>query len=460
MDIMFVNLMNFIEGSHPRHAHPPMDIGYSATLLNRNGHNCKLVEIIKDSDKIGLFNHLKKNNIDLIVVKPTLETDFNFFRKLRAIEETCLLVVGPAVSTNPSMFVNESNYVDFGIVGEFEEKLVDIVRFLENNERDSIKKIGGICWWDKRRKKLFIKKSKITAKHSDMLISYNIFPDVYTFWYPIKMRKRVSPGFVLSSRGCPFDCIFCSPVTRVSYGKSYRVRDVKKVVDEIESLRKRGINFVYFLDDCFGVDKKYAKDLCKEIIRRKIKISWAVQTRVDCVDRNILKLMKEAGCTTLCFGIESGSDRVLSFLKKRTTVKKIRHYVNLAKKFGFIVTGFFIIGTPFETVEDINKSIKFAKELRLDAIQVHFFTPYPGSNSYETWGGDYFFGNKFSPYISLNFSYKSLEKLQKMFYRKFYISPDFVLRYIKNSLFYVLFNPEKELKRFFSFFKFVILENK
>jgi radical SAM superfamily enzyme YgiQ (UPF0313 family) len=211
------------------------------------------------------------------------------------------------------------------------------------------------------------------------------------------------------------------------------MRSAKNIVDEMQFLESQGVNVVYFRDDCFNANKKWVIDICNEIIKRKIRIKWVANCRPDNFDRKVLAKMKKAGCSTVCLGIESGSDRILSILNKGTSVKKIQKIVKLINEIGIWVVGFFIIGNPSETREEMEQTLKFSKKLLPEMIQLHFFTPYPGSMAFKLYSYK-LKSSKFLPFKSLSqMNIKELENFQKHFYRKYYFSPSFMKKYILNQ---------------------------
>ncbi len=204
---------------------------------------------------------------------------------------------------------------------------------------------------------------------------YNIFD---------KYSQRYNFGFIASSRGCPYDCIFCSQ--RSISGQSFRYAPVGIVIDEIDLLiNKYKQTHINFVDDNFTANKKRIVPLCEEMIRRRFyeKSTFDCQTRADAVDEEILSILKKAGFRLINFGLETASERLMVILNKRETVKQNIEAVRLAKKHGFGVSGTFIFGLPTETREERWQAYRLAKELDLDYVRFNNATPYPGTRLYE-----------------------------------------------------------------------------
>jgi len=310
-----------------------------------------------------------------------------------------------------------------------------IIKCLESGK--SVKNVKGIVFFDYSKNKLVKNGVGKIVDNLDKLPfpKHSFFLDnpKYNFYYPVNIKKKIKMGHIIASRGCPYSCLFCSPIERVSYEKKLRMRSAKNIVDEMQFLESQGVNVVYFRDDCFNANKKWVIDICNEIIKRKIRIKWVANCRPDNFDRKVLAKMKKAGCSTVCLGIESGSDRILSILNKGTSVKKIQKIVKLINEIGIWVVGFFIIGNPSETREEMEQTLKFSKKLLPEMIQLHFFTPYPGSMAFKLYSYK-LKSSKFLPFKSLSqMNIEELENFQKHFYRKYYFSPSFMKKYILNQ---------------------------
>jgi anaerobic magnesium-protoporphyrin IX monomethyl ester cyclase len=186
--------------------------------------------------------------------------------------------------------------------------------------------------------------------------------------------------FVLTSRGCPAGCRYC--IKHVTYQSSVRHRSPEHVLKELYLLKDMGMHHVHFEADLFTVKKEFVYDLCNAIIKDGIKIRWSCNSRVDFVDEAELRLMKQAGCFLIAWGLESGSEAVLKRARKGTTPQRIRETIGWSHKAGIKNWGYFIIGLPGETVETIQQTIALAKSIPVDIALFHIATPYPGTPFY------------------------------------------------------------------------------
>jgi radical SAM superfamily enzyme YgiQ (UPF0313 family) len=195
---------------------------------------------------------------------------------------------------------------------------------------------------------------------------------------------RYNFGFIASSRGCPYDCIFCSQ--RIISGHQFRYFPTELVIDEIDLLLNRfGQTHINFVDDNFTANRPRLQQLCATMIQRRFneKATFDCQTRADAVNEEVLVLLKKAGFRLINFGLETSSERLMVLLNKKETVRQNVDAVRLAKKIGFGVSGTFIFGLPTETREDRWQAYRLAKDLDLDYVRFNNATPYPGTRLFE-----------------------------------------------------------------------------
>ena len=185
---------------------------------------------------------------------------------------------------------------------------------------------------------------------------------------------------IMTSRGCPFTCDFCS---RPIFGNEFRSRSASKVVDEIEEVISLGYNRIWFADDCFTLNRNRLIEVCDEIINRRLKIGWECLSRVDTLDSETAYKMKQAGCIRMFFGIESGNDSILKIMKKQITTKQAYNATQICKKIDIKSGAFFILGYPGENAKTILDTVKFASHLPLDYLSFTLPYPIPGTPLFE-----------------------------------------------------------------------------
>ena len=265
--------------------------------------------------------------------------------------------------------------MDYIVIGEYDFAVKEII---DNAEAPA--KIPGIAYLENgipRR-----------TSHRKLIDDLDSLP--FPSWDHLNLKDYFDGGKlhpyidIISGRGCPNGCIFCL-WPQVMHGYKHRLRSAKNVVDEIErdiklcpEVLKTGEFF--FEDDTFTVNTDRAIEICNEITKRKLKIRFSVNARVDTANNEMFAKMKNAGCRELLVGFESGDDQMLKNMNKGTTTEQARSFVKLAKKHGFDVHGCFVIGLPGETKQTAEKTIKFALGLGLHTAQFSGAVPFPGTS--------------------------------------------------------------------------------
>lgn len=260
-----------------------------------------------------------------------------------------------------------------------------------------------------------------------------------------RLLARKDPvAWMETSRGCVFGCTYCN---KSVFGRTFRVKSSARVVDEMQHLLTLGFKEIHIADDMFTTDMERAKRICREIIDRKMKVSWVSVTgiRVHPFDEELAGLMKKAGCYRVLFGIESGNQRILDNIKKSITLAQVRNAIGICKKTGLETFGAFMLALPGDTEATMQETIDFAIELDVDLAKVTVTTPLPSTPLYDElqkegkiktkdW-------SKFNLYLPANDIYdhpnldwKVVEEYYNRFYRKFYLRPGYILRTFLNSL--------------------------
>lgn len=198
----------------------------------------------------------------------------------------------------------------------------------------------------------------------------------------IRGEFYVQTTTMITSRGCPYNCIFCA--SNIIFGRRFRRRSVENVIAEILYLKKRyGVKGVWFLDDCFTLDRSWINMFCSALTDRRIGLIWSCQTRIDILDEELLSRMKSAGCVQIEIGIESGSDRVLRVLSKGISSNGAEEKFTVMKRLGLRTMASLMIGNPEESVDDIMITYRLVKRLKPDFVEFNVCTPYPGSRLYQ-----------------------------------------------------------------------------
>ena len=299
---------------------------------------------------------------------PQIPIAIKISRKIKKLNPKALAVIGGIHATVlPEETLLTSDF-DVCVIGEGEETMHEIAR------KEPLSSIKGIAY--KKDGKVIMNERRPLIEDLDS-IPYPAYHLVNILEYAPAGYKMT--GSVISSRGCPFNCIFCAQkeITK----KRVRYRSVENVIGELKFLKEKyGLDTFCFEDETFTVSRKRLIDLCKEI--KKLDIHFKCSGRVDRVDYELLKIMKDSGCFEIGFGIESGSQRVLDIIGKGTTVELNRKAILAAKKAGLRTMAFLMAGSPTEDDDSIEATIRFLEEVQPDACSVGMFTPYPGTDVY------------------------------------------------------------------------------
>lgn len=418
---------------------PPLGIMYIAAYLEKyTPHRVKILDC--QAEKLNysqLKTRLAEENPDIVGITVLTFTLIDAFKTIEVVKEvnqnTKVILGGVHVYIYPEETMENPN-VDYLVLGEGEKTFKDLVDNI--SDRRNLYKIRGI---------VFREGTKIINTGPGELIQDldNLpFPARHLTPYKIyrsSLAKKFPITTMITSRGCPFKCLFC---LRPHFGKILRTRSARNVADEIEECKKMGINEIFIYDDTFTVMRQRVMDICNEIKKRKIDISWDIRTRIDTVDEELLKEMKSAGCQRIHYGIEAGTQKILNILRKGITLEKAEAVIKMTRKIGIQTLAYFMIGSPEETKEDILKTFEFAKKINPDFVQIAITLPYPATDLYrlglekkifpDFWGE---FVKKPSPDFQPRFWEENLNKneltnLLTVGYKSFYLRPSYIIQKI------------------------------
>ncbi len=284
------------------------------------------------------------------------------------------LAGGPHVTFDSVNILRNNRQIDYVVRGEGEITALGLLKTLEG--KGNLEDVAGISWR---------KGSEIVENRDRPFISdINILPiPSLTLIEASKYRALGLPINMITSRGCPYRCIFCAG-GKIS-GHKVRYYDVSRVVDEFENISRQGVSQINIADDLFTSSEERCIAICSEIVRRKIVHPWTAFARVDTVSERLLRSMKEAGCATLCFGIESATQGILDIIRKKITPGLCRRAVELCRDAGIEPMTSFIIGLPGETPETVERAFQFSRELS-DKRGYHRLAPFPGTELRERAG--------------------------------------------------------------------------
>lgn len=364
-----------------RGIYPSLGLLYIAAVLEQEGHHIEVIDMDIEIDAqnkiISSLARLKPEILCIHVMTWTFHQANEIAKLARNIlPSVCVIAGGAAITSAPEVIMKYSMF-DYGVIGEGEKTILELMHAL--NSKDNTGKIPGIIYRENGQIILSSQRTLIEtldsipnpARH---LVNLNLYSDV--------LSKERACATMITSRGCPYSCIYCDRRNRM--GNKWRSFSNHRIIDEMQELKDRyGIKEIMFFDDEFIIDHNRAIEFCNLLLEKKLEILWECRTRVDLIDRELLKIMKKAGCYRIRFGFESGDDKILKILKKGITVKQSLECANIVKKSGIEIFGYFMFGCPEETEKDIQKTIELAFAIDPDFAVFSKVILIPGSELFE-----------------------------------------------------------------------------
>ena len=354
----------------------PIGIGILAAVGKQKGINVKIIdEQVEDNVLKKTQDNLKDLERPYIfgfsVLTAAVKNAIELSKQLKSLYPDSIIIFGGIHPTALPEEILSYPHIDFVMRGECEESLFEFYSHIK--EEKNCNNIKNLSY--RANNKIIHNPREYILENLD---DFPLFP------YHLFTSPRYDLGFLISSRGCPYECIFCS--NRVITGKRYRYRSAKFIADELDILfNKYKKTYVSFLDDNFLVIKKRIYELIKEIKMRGLdkKMTFNFQARGDNVNPEILKSLYNSGFRNIFFGMETASERLMQTIQKGETVKQIVEGVKMAKSAGFSICATFIYGLPGETHQDRMACPKIVRELGIHMVRYNNATPYPGTKLYE-----------------------------------------------------------------------------
>ncbi len=446
MKVLFINppAENEILGCNPeiikteRGFDPPLGLLYLAGYLKKNS-DYKLKMIDAQVDRLGypeLRKKIKEFSPDVIGITAMTFTLLDVLKTVEIAKEVCpavkIVLGGPHIHIFPEETISLKN-IDYVVLGEGEKTFLKLLQNI--NSPQSLKEVPGLVFKENENiistgRKEYIENLDELPFPPRELLPYNKYFSL--------LAKKDPITTMFTSRGCPFQCAFCD---RPNMGKMFRKRSAKNVVDEMEKCLELGIKEIFIYDDTFTVDRQRVIDVCNEILKRGMKFSWDIRARVDTVNEDLLKLLKKAGCERIHYGVEAGTEKILKVLNKGIKLEQVLRAFRMTRKIGIETLAYFMIGSPTETKEDILETIKFAKKLNPDFVQITLLTPFPATKLYQwaleekVFENDYWreFAKNPRPEFRTRYWTKELsaDELQELIifaYKQFYVRPSYIFR--------------------------------
>lgn len=436
----------------------PLGLAYVAAALETSRIPVEVIDAWAEGYSYeDLGREVSRRQCDIIgitIMSPLYSSGMRTVDIVRKNSNTTIVVGGPHPSALSEECLNGNKNIDFVIIGEGEKAFVELVRSLEN-QRKGLDSIKGVSY--RQNGKI------INTGMSERIDNLDALPLPARHLFPIK-KYRTHPPYgrkepyltLITSRGCPFHCTYCS---KSVFGSRYRAMTPQRVCDEIKFLIDNyKVREIHFYDDDFTMDMKRAEAISEEIVRQGMKICWSCTTRVDLVEEGLLYKMKKAGCWLISYGVESGNSEILKKAEKKYSLEEISKSFNLTKRTGIRTLAYFMLGLPGETKETIEETIGFSLKLNPDFVSWGITSLYPGSTLYQkaqggelggkiipgnaqgngkasgknkAWHGSASpYGDGFAIIHEENLSREELEEYGREANKRFYLRPLYLLKFI------------------------------
>ncbi len=419
---------------------PPLGLAYIAAVLEREKIGVGIMDCEAESVSIeGFIRAIKKHKPKIVGITGTTPSFVHGVEAGKAVKEADssikVILGGSHASAMPKDVLERHECFDYAIAGEGEHAFLELSRHILRGGR--FPPMSGI-YRRSGRKVLGKGLTPIIENLDDLpfparhLLPNSLYRPPADLAICLGGKAPMFPYTTLiTTRGCPFSCVFCSqPV----FGRKFRARSAKSVVDELEHLnRDYGVRFVNIYDDTFTVDRKRVIDICDEIKKRKLDITFYCRSRVDTIDEELLRHLKSAGCEIISYGVEAGTDEIMRKIKKNVTVKRVKRIFKATHRLGIATKGYFMIGNPGERPEDVIKTLKLSKEI---GPMFAFFSVaciLPASELYDMAlekgiiKGRYDW-TQYPPIYEEGFTKGQMQAFQNYAYRSFYLRPKQILK--------------------------------
>lgn len=437
MDIIFINppltlKERFGKFAPAGNVMPPLGLCYLAGMCRGKGLKTEIIDAPAEALDVSQVRDrvLSKKPLFVGITATTLSV-FNASKVADAIKESDprikTVIGGPHLSSVPERTLSRFTNFDYGVIGEGEQTVIELVDVVK--KREDISRVKGLIYRNNSTLEKTDRRDNIAELDDMPMPAWDLLPNYPHPYKPLEvaMSNRLQ-GSIITSRGCYYDCSYCP---KSVFGRGVRAHKIGRVMEMIrEQYYKYHVRDLEIYDDVLILTRERIKQLCRLLIAERLDLVWSCNSTISAVDKETLKLMKKAGCWKIAFGIESGDQDILKLMNKHLNLDNAKDVLLHSKKAGIVNRGYFIIGFPTETKESIRKTIDFAKKASLDMVQFNSFTPLPGAAIYEninqygefddSWDKMNFVNSVFIP---KGFDKKTLDKLIQGAYKEFYLRP-------------------------------------
>lgn len=416
---------------------PPLSLLYIATILKNEGHDIIFLDALAEQKPINDVKKIAKDCDAVVISTSTMSfnEDCGILAELKKANKNIATIMFGSHPTFMPQYALSNNAIDIIVRREPDFIIRDVVNELAKG--DKWKKVKGIGYREGRKKILNELYPYIENLDELPIPDRTLLPKGIDYFNPIV--KRVPYTTMTSSRGCPGKCTFCTVPN--FYGPKVRCRSSGKVIEEFEAIQKLGYKEVWLRDETFTAFKKRNEVICKEMIKRKMDLTWIANARVGMIDKEMMALMKKAGCHMIKFGVESGVQEILNNIKKGINAEMTRKNFKWTHEVGIDTHAHMMLGCPGDTKKTIEATMRFVREIAPTTVTFGVCTPYAGTELFievakkhpEIKDGSYCDLSKvhtsgfFNQYFT-SLKGDELENYIKKAYRSFYFRPSYILK--------------------------------
>ena len=451
----------FVQTLEGNNVIPPLGTMYVAAAAREAGHDVRLLDV--DPDEFDVVSKVQDYEPDVIGLS-FMTSEYEKARVLsfelkKILPKTTLCCGGVHPTADPESVLRSFD-VDFCIKGEGEVSFVEACKRIESGL--PYDDVPGVC---------LLKNDQLIVSCHPPPVDVNSLPlpardlvdfsNIYLTFPGVVRGKYVKSTIVMAGRGCLYNCSFCA--VHVMFGKRYTLRHPESVLQEVVYLQETyGVEGIRFQDSTFTSDREWSMAFCKEVLRQNVKFVWTCDTRVNCIDEELLAMMRKAGCIQIDYGLESGSPKILKTMSKGAKPDTAIAVAEMTRKAGIRVGASFIVGNIDEEEEDLEQTFDLAKNVNADFTVFFFSVPYPGTKLRERalkknlikenvppYGCQFRFRASEYPMISHKLSVETIQayrsKMQNYFFLRNYLRSNNVIIYF--HLLWVIFkNPKATWK--------------
>ncbi|MBS3171147.1 radical SAM protein [Candidatus Woesearchaeota archaeon] len=440
--MMSVYEKSVLKNSFPHY--PPLNLLTVAGALKQNSIPVSLLDLdlINNRELTEVLQEkLREVNPELVGVTFTT-TLYSQCVKIAEIiknykKDIIVVAGGSHASSKPEDLITKTPY-DMAVVGEGEFTLAEVM----TKPKEQWNTIKGLVYKGDKGEIIKTEKRPFIKNLDEIPFPMYEIINIYNYNIPPSFRRKTPTACMETSRGCLWGCTYCN---KSVFGRNFRVKSPERTVKEIEQLVSLGYKEIHIVDDMFTTNKERVKEICRLLIEKNINIIWACPNgiRADRIDRELISLMKKAGCYRVSIGAESGNQDVLNAIEKNQTPQQVEVAFKICRELGMVTHGFFMFGLPEDTEETMQQTIEFAKRCEPDIAKFGIMIPLPSTPIYEKWKekqaitenwDDYGFHKEKPVYTHPTLSHETIKKYYKKSYREFYLRPSFIIRRVFRSL--------------------------